>query len=465
MISQRVRGFFDLFVAMQICISAICYWLHFMVVQHVYAEPAAFASYVTYCVLFVLGLLIEAVSRYSKDSEWFQDNMVLKHRVALRQTLYAAVPVGFFLVAAKDQVISRVFLFSFMPVLYAVLLLSSWALPRLMFRWSFSAQRKDRTLLVGSSRKILDLEDWFARKAQWGLETVGVLCDEKMTNIGGLDVLGRVDDLDRVVREKGINQVIAVELPSFSIWLTKLATQCERLGVRFLVMSDLERKFRHPVVYIEHDGEHFFGLRHEALENPANRAMKRLVDFVVALPLVVFVLPWLCALVWLFQRWQSPGPLFYAQERSGFQNRRFRIIKFRTMHLNNPDAARQASADDNRIYPAGRWLRKFSLDEFPQFLNVLRGEMSVVGPRPHLRQHDEMFARVMENYFVRSFVKPGVTGLAQVRGCRGEAKDEEALQKRIESDIFYLENWSLSIDLLIIARTAWQVVSPPKTAC
>jgi lipopolysaccharide/colanic/teichoic acid biosynthesis glycosyltransferase len=106
-----------------------------------------------------------------------------------------------------------------------------------------------------------------------------------------------------------------------------------------------------------------------------------------------------------------------------------------------------------------------SLDELPQFWNVLRGEMSVVGPRPHLQEHNAWFSQVMKNYYVRSFVKPGITGLAQVRGFRGEARNEAALRQRIESDIFYLENWSLTVDLLIIARTIWQMLSPPKSAC
>ena len=112
----------------------------------------------------------------------------------------------------------------------------------------------------------------------------------------------------------------------------------------------------------------------------------------------------------------------------------------------------------------GKWLRRTSLDELPQFLNVLRGEMSLVGPRPHLIKHNEQFARVMRNYYIRSNVKPGITGLAQVRGFRGETKAEEDIIRRVESDISYLETWSLSLNLVILVRTAWQIVFPPKSA-
>jgi lipopolysaccharide/colanic/teichoic acid biosynthesis glycosyltransferase len=183
------------------------------------------------------------------------------------------------------------------------------------------------------------------------------------------------------------------------------------------------------------------------------------------LPVVICILPPVCVLIWLLQKAQSPGPLFYVQERAGIQNRTFRIIKFRTMNVGNNDKpALQATVHDTRIFPSGRWMRKFSLDELPQFWNVLRGQMSVVGPRPHLRVHNEQFSHVLSNYQIRSLVKPGITGLAQVRGFRGEALDQGLLRKRIESDLYYIENWSFAADLIIIARTAWHMIFPPKTA-
>jgi undecaprenyl-phosphate glucose phosphotransferase len=184
----------------------------------------------------------------------------------------------------------------------------------------------------------------------------------------------------------------------------------------------------------------------------------------VSLPVVLFILPVLTAIVWVFQRLQSPGPIFYNQERNGFQNKRFKIWKYRTMHVNNPNVSQQATTNDPRVYPAGRWFRKLSIDEFPQFINVLLGSMSVVGPRPHLPEHNEQFARLTDNFYVRKFVKPGITGLAQVNGFRGETSNTGALQHRIEYDIEYLENWSLGADLSIIAQTAMQVMKPPKTA-
>jgi putative colanic acid biosynthesis UDP-glucose lipid carrier transferase len=154
----------------------------------------------------------------------------------------------------------------------------------------------------------------------------------------------------------------------------------------------------------------------------------------------------------------------HVQIRAGLQNRRFPIYKFRTMRSDNSELERQAQDGDERVYPIGKWLRKLSIDEVPQFWNVLRGEMSIVGPRPHLIEHNNQFSQLMANYHVRTFVKPGITGLAQVRGFRGEARDHSDIEKRVACDIEYLENWNLSLECGIILRTCLQLVAPPPTA-
>ena len=146
------------------------------------------------------------------------------------------------------------------------------------------------------------------------------------------------------------------------------------------------------------------------------------------------------------------------------RHRRFRIYKFSTMHPHNNEVARQARDGDERVYPLGKWFRKLSIDEVPQFWNVLRGDMSIVGPRPHLIEHNDQFSQFMANYHVRTFVKPGITGLAQVRGYRGEARSNADIENRVACDIEYLENWNLSLECGIILRTCAQIVIPPRTA-
>ena len=177
------------------------------------------------------------------------------------------------------------------------------------------------------------------------------------------------------------------------------------------------------------------------------------------------VLPPLMLVVRIAQKLQSPGPLFFWQAREGFHNEPFDVLKFRTMHVGAvPDERLPSSKEDARLYPFGSFMRRTSLDEMPQFWNVLCGKMSVVGPRPHLKTYNDQYRQVFFRAYVRCLVKPGVTGLAQARGFRGDARTPEEVVHRMESDIEYLENWSFWLDCWLILRTATQIFVPPKGA-
>ncbi len=464
MITQRNHGLFSLVTTIQIGAAIALYWAMFLLFNSAYRRVAQPERYFFYFALMVMGLLIEAVYRYKSDTSLLRKDIFAKHRFAVLQTLSALTAIVVFLVGTKDGNISRLFLFCFSIALYVVLFVSGTVLPGFLARQTFRGINQERTLLAGPAHKAWQLREWLGRKSDLGIRTIGLVTDEPNGHGDELPVLGSLAEFARVVEEKSVTQIILVEIPLSAERLNEMVKTCEKLGVRLLIFNDLQEKIRHPIAHFEDDGFEFFGLRNEPLQNPLNRSFKRVVDIIVALPVVLLILPVLTLIVWLFQRMESPGPVFYTQERNGFQKQRFRIWKFRTMNVHNPNVSQQATANDARIYPAGRWFRKLSIDEFPQFINVLKGDMSVVGPRPHLPEHDEQFARLTDNFYVRKFVKPGITGLAQVNGFRGETRDHGALQHRLEYDIEYLENWSLAADLAIIAQTAVQVVKPPKTA-
>lgn len=189
---------------------------------------------------------------------------------------------------------------------------------------------------------------------------------------------------------------------------------------------------------------------------------KRAFDFVFALLVVLFVLIWLVPLIACFIKLESKGPILFRQLRSGKDGKPFYCFKFRSMLVNNDANTRQATLGDSRITKVGAFLRKTSLDELPQFLNVLKGEMSVVGPRPHMLKHTEDYSKVIHNFMDRHLVMPGITGLAQVSGHRGETKEIEDMVKRFNADIHYLRNWSFGLDLKIVLRTATQVFGDNK---
>jgi lipopolysaccharide/colanic/teichoic acid biosynthesis glycosyltransferase len=166
------------------------------------------------------------------------------------------------------------------------------------------------------------------------------------------------------------------------------------------------------------------------------------------------------------QRLQAPGRLFFIQDRTGYGQNSFRILKFRSMYEKREkrDESVQVRKGDQRIYPFGRFLRSYSIDEFPQFLNVVKGEMSIVGPRPHMVAHDQEFSRRLKGYRTRFFVRPGITGLAQCNGFRGEIDHSEALEKRIALDVEYIAHWSIWLDIQVVAKTAWHLFFPQATA-
>jgi exopolysaccharide biosynthesis polyprenyl glycosylphosphotransferase len=463
MVTQRTEGLYRVFLLCQIVMVAVLFWVGVWLMITFYAPGPALTwqRYSTYCGVLVIGMILEALSR---SKNYFLQNQLLRpHRLSVRQTVASVGLLVLYLIGTKDAFISRFFFFNFVPWLYVALLFSHYYLPSLLARGIF--RREEKTLLVGTSRKAVQLRDWLQRKAEIGLRTVGLICDEKIDKTeDGMPVLGRHDEIEKIIRERGITQVILLEFPLFQEASQSVIHICDQLGIRLLILSDLEEKLRHSVTHFEDGGFRFIGLREEPLENPLNRFFKRAIDFAIAVPVMLFVFPVLSMIIFIIQRLQSPGPLFHVQNRAGMQNRQFNIYKFRTMRPDNEELLRQARDGDERVYPTGKWFRRFSLDEIPQFWNVLRGDMSVVGPRPHLIEHNDQFSRFLANYHVRTFVKPGITGLAQVRGFRGEARNNADIQNRVACDIEYLENWNLSLECGIILRTFFQLVFPPDSA-
>jgi putative colanic acid biosynthesis UDP-glucose lipid carrier transferase len=469
MIIQRKQGLQAVLLLLQ-CILVALSFLFCVIAAQLFTSLSfeQIIHYPTYTLVMMVGLVLESNRRdlHSNDFTPFGNNFIRQHQISLNQTLYAMGALFFYLVVVRDNYISRISLAFWLPVLYLILLWSNRYLWPVLAQSLFGGVRKGRILLVGEPPKALHLRTWLNSKRIFGMETLGILTDAPFDPAvtGDLRRLGRVADAERVIREFGITQVILLQLPESPEMHRKMMAAMERHGVRLLIFNNLEEKLSHPVIYLEDDGHNFISLRKEPLENPFNRLAKRTLDIVISVPVVVIILPVVGFVVWTIQRFNSPGPLFFKQVRAGIQNNQFLIWKFRTMHVNNPDAARQATIDDDRIYRGGRFLRRFSVDELPQFWNVLLGDMSVTGPRPHLIEHNEQFARQIASYPIRTVVKPGITGLAQVRGFRGEARTPNDIALRLESDISYLENWRLTLDIAIILRTVWQMVVPPKTA-
>ena len=205
-------------------------------------------------------------------------------------------------------------------------------------------------------------------------------------------------------------------------------------------------------------------LRDIPLDDSINRILKRLFDVAFSLSVIIFILSWLTPRVAILIKIESRGPVFFKQLRSGINNDDFWCYKFRSMTMNKDADKKQTIKNDLRITKIGKFIRKTSIDELPQFFNVLLGDMSVVGPRPHMVSHTRIYAKSVDKYMVRHFIKPGITGLAQVRGYRGEILEDKDIINRVKYDIFYIENWSLILDVKIIVQTTLNAVKGDEKA-
>lgn len=423
-----------------------------------------YLRYLLYQIATLLGLFLASLKAGQINGDITRCDLIGSHNIAFRNVLFIAGAVLLLLVLLKDAGISRLFLFSLLPLLYLAFFVAHRALPKFLLRTLFSDRQQRRVLLVGQPAKAQEMKLWCQQTAELGLDIANFV--EQPNHFEGIVTLPDADELgrlERAIRRDKIQQIILLELPFDRSALEEIVKLSNRLGIRLLVVNNLPEVFKHPISHFNLYGVEFIGIREEPLEEPINRLIKRAFDLAISIPVVLFVLPPLMILVAILHRSQSPGPLFYRQTRAGFSRQRFRILKFRTMH-SAQRSGKQATSHDSRVFQAGRWLRRTSLDEFPQFINVLRGEMSIVGPRPHMLMHERKFCRALESYLVRSFVKPGITGLAQVRGLRGEVTSREAISERVKYDTHYLEFWSVWRDLQILFETIRQIFYPPTSA-
>jgi putative colanic acid biosynthesis UDP-glucose lipid carrier transferase len=262
----------------------------------------------------------------------------------------------------------------------------------------------------------------------------------------------------------GINEVyvtMAIEKMADVNYLLQVA---ERNCVRLKIVPDWDTYLKCSYKFDYMGNFSVLSLRKEPLEEMENRFIKRVFDIVFSLCVIIFVLSWLYPILGLIIKLQSPGPILYKQLRSGKDNQSFECYKFRSMKIQNESEFKQATKNDDRVTPIGKFIRKTSLDELPQFINVLFGDMSVIGPRPHILSMTEEYSEVISQYMVRHFLKSGITGWAQVNGFRGETDTPGLMEKRVEYDIWYLENWSLKLDIKIIFLTIYNVIKGEKNA-
>jgi Undecaprenyl-phosphate glucose phosphotransferase len=309
-----------------------------------------------------------------------------------------------------------------------------------------------RVLIVGAREPGQVVYETIERMPKLGYRVQGFLSDSIAvgSDIAGVPVLGRITSLGRVIRATQAEEVIIALSGRSSIEIFDIVTLAEDEAVDIRLYPDAFQLITNNEISIgDISGLPLINVKNVALDNPLNRALKRALDLVVAFTVLTLFSP-VMLLIALLVRLDSPGPVFFVQERVGLDGKPFPCIKFRGMRADAANLGNWTTKNDPRVTPIGAFLRRYSLDELPQFMNVLRGEMSIVGPRPEQPIWVERFSQSIPRYMSRHKQKAGITGWAQVNGLRGDASIEE----RTRYDLYYIENWSLLFDLRIIIKTA-----------
>ncbi|MBG6236617.1 undecaprenyl-phosphate galactose phosphotransferase/putative colanic acid biosynthesis UDP-glucose lipid carrier transferase [Pedobacter sp. CAN_A7] len=353
------------------------------------------------------------------------------------------------------------------------LLLSLFFTPALLFgKIAFLLLRRSkRTSLINYKQVVIigagplgkELKEVLESNTDLGYQVNGFFDNYPSAN-DNLNILGKVDDCMAFVKNNNITEVFcALPNPSFD-QVDFLIRQADAEMIRFKLVHDVQNYFKKTVHVQLYGHLPVFSPRKEPLENRGNQFVKRVFDVSFSIFICLFIMSWLVPVFALLIKLESKGPVFFKQLRSGKNNRPFYCLKFRSMQVNGEADTKQASYADSRITRIGAFMRRTSLDEMPQFFNVLLGDMSVVGPRPHMLQHTAAYSAIIDQFMVRHFLLPGITGWAQVKGLRGETKDDQAMEQRVKLDIWYLENWSIFLDLKIIFLTIWQILTGHKNA-
>ena len=305
-------------------------------------------------------------------------------------------------------------------------------------------------IIIGSNSNALTVSSIISKDVAYGYRVLGFFCDDKVID-NSKKTLGPIKDALNYIISNPIHEVYLSISNIDSKYAQDLIDYCESNLIRIKLIPDFTNFTRSRRVQIDfYENIPIISMRHEPLESTLSRGIKRTFDFLFSLGVILLVFPWLFPILILFVKLSSKGPIFFKQERSGENNNTFWCYKFRTMRVNSLADELQATKNDIRITKIGKFLRRSNLDELPQFFNVLAGDMSIVGPRPHMLKHTREYAELIKAFLVRHTVKPGITGWAQVSGFRGETINIEQMEKRVEYDIWYIENWSFLLDIKII---------------
>jgi putative colanic acid biosynthesis UDP-glucose lipid carrier transferase len=314
-------------------------------------------------------------------------------------------------------------------------------------------------VIIGYSVESIRLKEVFENRNDYGYRFLGFFSDKK-TNP---EIIGKIESIKEFVLDKKVDEIYCSLNEISNEQLRDLVDFADENGKAIKFIPDTKEIFSKNLKMEYYELFPVLSLQKTQLHEPIIKAIKRIFDVIFSLLVIILLLSWLIPILAILIKLESKGPVFFKQGRPGLDEEEFNCFKFRSMQLNG-STEKEASKNDPRVTKIGKFMRKTSIDELPQFFNVLFGEMSVVGPRPHLWSQNKAYSNRIKKYMVRHYVKPGITGLAQVKGFRGEIETEEDMVNRIKLDVFYIENWSMVLDIKIIAQTLINIFNGEEKA-
>lgn len=401
-------------------------------------------------------LLVLRFNLYEIPRILYIDKLLSKNAKALIAFVFLSATIVFF---STDYKFSRVFfittllLFSFFILVWRAIFLFFYKKHRLKNRDDFA-----ELVLIGYNTHIKRIVSKIYLDPKYAYKIKAIFTDAPLSGELAKFKKGKLQDAIQFLDENSIKELV-ISLPhTQSQFINDLLEYADNNLIRVRVIPEFSEYLSQSfsIDYIENIPVMKF--RREPLQSLTNRIMKRGFDLIFSGLTIVFVFSWLFPIIAVIIKLTSKGPVFFTQERTGRDGQTFKCFKFRSMEVNGDSDNKQATKNDARITKVGAILRKTSLDELPQIVNVFLNNMSLVGPRPHMLKHTKEYRLVVDKFMVRHFAKPGVTGWAQILGFRGETKTVKDMENRAMADIWYIENWSFMLDLKIIVRTVWVMV-------
>ncbi|MGM9760200.1 MAG: undecaprenyl-phosphate glucose phosphotransferase [Parabacteroides sp.] len=321
-----------------------------------------------------------------------------------------------------------------------------------------------RVVIVGAGKNGMELYRLMKDDLAYGFNVMGFFDDNLALKPILPNYLGMTNEVEDYVLAHNVDEIYCTLPGTNDEKIKRMLNFAEKHMVRFFIVPEFYRNVKKSMIMEMMESIPLLTVRREPLQSTYNRVLKRAFDVVFSLCILLTLFPLLYLILGTLIKLSSPGPILFRQKRTGLYGQDFECYKFRTMRVNAQADTLQAVKDDPRKTKIGDFLRHTNLDEFPQFVNVLKGDMSVVGPRPHMLKHTEQYSALIDKYMVRHLVKPGVTGWAQVTGYRGETKTLEQMEGRVKRDVWYIENWSFLLDLKIIVVTVLNMFKGEKNA-